>query len=43
MIGECPFLDSHRASFAVEVVLPEPCNPTIMKTLGGSLAVRSLA
>ncbi len=43
MIGECPFFDSQRASLAVEVVLPEPCSPTIIITLGGSFAVRSLA
>src|SRR5580658_1874499 len=36
--GRWPFFVSQRASLPVEVVLPEPCNPTIRKTLGGSLA-----
>src|ERR1700732_865780 len=43
MIGEWPFLESQRASFPVDVVLPEPCRPTIMYTLGGSFAVRRRA
>jgi hypothetical protein len=34
--------ESQRASLPVEVVLPEPCRPTISSTLGGSLAKRSL-
>ena len=41
--GRWPFLDSQRASLPVEVVLPEPCRPTIIMTVGGSLAVRSRA
>jgi hypothetical protein len=40
-IGELPFFDSQRASFPVEVVLPDPCSPTIIITVGGSLAMRS--
>src|ERR1700722_10691574 len=39
--GRWPFFASQRASLPVEVVLPEPCSPTIRKTLGGSLAKRS--
>src|SRR3954451_21086063 len=42
-MGRWPLRDSHRANLPVEVVLPEPWRPTIMKTLGGSLAKRSLA
>ena len=41
MIGLCPFFDSQRASLPVVVVLPDPCSPTIMITVGGSLAIRS--
>ena len=41
-IGRCPFLDNQRASLPVEVVLPDPCRPTIRKTFGGLLAKRSL-
>ena len=41
MIGLCPFFDSQRASLPVVVVLPDPCSPTIMITVGGSFAIRS--
>src|ERR1035437_3238079 len=41
-MGRWPFFESQRASFPAEVVLPEPCSPTIRNTLGGSLAKRSL-
>ena len=40
--GRWPFFESQRASLPVEVVLPDPCRPTISITLGGSLAKRSL-
>jgi hypothetical protein len=43
MIGDCPFLLRYLESLPVEVVLPDPCKPTIMITLGGSFAIRSLA
>src|SRR5258708_24575247 len=42
IVGLGPFLESQRASLPVEVVLLEPCKPTIRMTLGGSLAKRSL-
>ena len=41
--GECFSLASHFASLPEEVVLPEPCKPTIMITEGGSFAKRSRA
>ena len=40
-IGVFPCWRSHRASFAASVVLPEPCRPASMITVGGTLAKRS--
>ncbi len=34
-MGRCPCCESHLASLPVVVVLPEPCNPTIIHTEGG--------
>ncbi len=41
MIGVLPWDFSHRASLAASVVLPEPCRPASMMTVGGTLANRS--
>src|SRR5579863_3595029 len=40
--GVLPCAFSQRASFAASVVLPEPCRPASMITVGGFLANRSL-
>src|SRR5207237_10573644 len=37
-IGRCPCWVSHLASLPVVVVLPEPCRPTIIHTVGGFAA-----
>src|SRR2546421_9380923 len=36
-----PYTTLFRSSLPVVVVFPDPCNPTINTTLGGSLAKRS--
>jgi len=41
--GRCPCCESHFASFPVVVVLPDPCNPTIIHTEGGREAKIGLA
>src|ERR1039457_4406379 len=40
--GVLHYRGGYRVSSPVEVVLPEPCRPTISSTLGGSLAKRNL-
>src|SRR5208283_5582193 len=42
-IGRCPCCASHFANFPVVVVLPDPCNPTIIHTDGGRDANKGLA
>ena len=41
--GVWPWLRSHSASLPASVVLPEPCRPASITTVGGSLRERQLA